>query len=100
MAAGLGTVLASISRKSLLQAAQATGIPTFEGRLRPELFYEAEEIMFSGTPMKALPVRQIENRVLEKVPGPVTQKLLSLVNDIVAGEDDRFKSWLFPVEKQ
>jgi branched-chain amino acid aminotransferase len=100
MAAGLGTVLASISRKSLLQAAQVIGIPTFEGRLRPELFFEAEEIMFSGTPMKALPIRQIENRVLEKVPGPVTQKLSSLVNDIVAGNDERFKTWLFPAGKQ
>ncbi|MCU0594871.1 MAG: aminotransferase class IV [Desulfobacterota bacterium] len=99
MAAGLGTVLASISRKSLLQAAQSTGIPTFEGRLRPELFYEAEEILFSGTPMKALPIRQIENRILEKVPGPVAQKLMTLTNDIVAGKDDRFRSWLFPVGK-
>jgi branched-chain amino acid aminotransferase len=99
MAAGLGTVLASISRKSLLQVAQATGIPTFEGRLRPELFFEAEEILFSGTPNKALAIRQIENRVLEKVPGPLTQKLSALMNDIVAAKDDRFKSWLFPIGK-
>jgi branched-subunit amino acid aminotransferase/4-amino-4-deoxychorismate lyase len=79
---------------------RATGITTFEGRLRPELFFEAEEILYSGTPMKALPVRQIENRVLEKVPGPVTQKLIALVDDIVAGKDDRFKAWLFPVGHQ
>jgi branched-chain amino acid aminotransferase len=99
MAPSLGTILASISRKSLLQVAQATGIPTFEGRLRPELFFEAEEILYSGTPMKALAVRQIENRVFEKVPGPVTQKLSASVNDIVAGKDDRFKAWLFPAGK-
>jgi len=96
----LGTVLASISRKSLLQVAQANGIPTFEGRLRPELLFEAEELLYSGTPNKALAIRQIENRVLEKVPGPVTQKLMGLMNGIVAGKDDRFKAWLFPVEKQ
>ena len=99
MAPSLGTILASISRKSLLQVAQATGTPTFEGRLRPELLFEAEEILYSGTPMKALAVRQIENRALEKVPGPVTEKLSALVNDIVAGKDDRFRSWLFPVGK-
>lgn len=97
MTPSLGTVLASISRKSLLQLAQATGIPTFEGRLRPELFLEAEEVLFSGTPIKALPIRQIENRVLEPVPGPVTQKLTAVINDIVAGKEDRFRSWLFPV---
>jgi branched-subunit amino acid aminotransferase/4-amino-4-deoxychorismate lyase len=61
------------------------------------LFFEAEEILFSGTPNKALAIRQIENRVLEKVPGPVTQKLMALMNDIVAAKDDRFRSWLFPV---
>jgi hypothetical protein len=30
----------------------------------------------------------------------VTQKLMALMNDIVAGKDDRFRSWLFPAEKQ
>jgi branched-chain amino acid aminotransferase len=98
MAPCLGTVLASISRKSLLQVAQANGIPTFEGRLRPELLFDAEEILYSGTPNKALAIRQIENRVLEKVPGPVTQKLMALMADILAGKDDRFESWLFPVK--
>jgi branched-chain amino acid aminotransferase len=98
MAPCLGTVLASISRKSLLQVAQAHGIPTFEGRLRPELLFDAEEILYSGTPNKALAIRQIENRVLEKVPGPVTQKLMALMADILAGKDDRFESWLFPVK--
>ena len=99
MAPGLGTVLGSISRKSLLQAAQAAGIPTFEGRMRPELLLEAEEILYSSTTMKALPIRQIENRILEKVPGPVTQELMGLINDIIAGKDDRVKAWLFPARK-
>ena len=98
MAPGLGTVLGSISRKSLLQAAQAAGIPTFEGRMRPELLLEAEEILYSSTTMKALPIRQIENRILEKVPGPVTQKLMGLINDIIAGKDDRVGAWLFLVK--
>jgi branched-chain amino acid aminotransferase len=100
MAPSLGTILASISRKSLLQVAQAIGIPTFEGRLRRDLFFEAEEILFSGTPIKALAVRQIENRVLEKVPGPVTGKLSALLEDIIEGKNERFKGWLFPAGHQ
>jgi branched-chain amino acid aminotransferase len=99
MAPSLGTVLASISRKSILQVAQASGIPTIEGRLRPELLFEAEEILYSSTPYKALGVRQIEDRVLKEVPGPVTRKLSALMADIIAGKDDRFRSWLFPVGK-
>jgi hypothetical protein len=55
--------------------------------------------LYSGTPMKALAVRQIESRVLDEVPGPVTRKLSSLMSDSVAGKDDRFKAWLFPTGK-
>ncbi|MBI4766719.1 MAG: aminotransferase class IV [Deltaproteobacteria bacterium] len=97
MTPSLGTVLAGISRRSILQAAEADGIPTFEGRLDPELLYEAEEMFFSCSPLKVLPIRKIEDRVLPKVPGPVTQKMAALLDTIVRGKDARFKDWLFPV---
>jgi len=92
-----GTVLQGITRKSLLQLAGAIGVESFEGRLSPELLYEADEIFLSATPIKVLPVRQIEERVLEGIPGPLTRKLSTLVDEIVAGIDERFKGWLFPV---
>jgi branched-chain amino acid aminotransferase len=97
MTPALGTVLKSISRKSVLEVARVIGIQTMEARLRPELFFTSEEIFFSGTPIKVLPVRQVEERVLEKVPGPVTEKLFQTMKDIVSGKDERFKAWLFPV---
>ena len=100
MTPSLGTVLQSISRKSLLQAAPALGLPTMEGRLKTGLLFEADEIFFAGTPAKALPVRRIEERVLEGVPGPVCSKLTGAIADIVAGRDERFKEWLFPTERQ
>jgi branched-chain amino acid aminotransferase len=97
MTPALGTVLKSISRKSVLEVARVKGIETFEGRLPPGLFFTAEEIFFSGTPMKVLPVRQLEERVIEKVPGPVTKELFDAMSHIVSGKDERFKAWLFPV---
>jgi branched-chain amino acid aminotransferase len=97
MTPALGTVLASISRKSVLEIAKAFHVESAEERLRPELFFSADEIFFSGTPAKVLPVRKIEERMLEKVPGPVTQKLFATMRDIVAGKDERFRAWLFPV---
>ncbi|MGD2126638.1 MAG: branched-chain-amino-acid transaminase [Desulfobacteraceae bacterium] len=93
----LGTVLESISRKSVLDIAELIGVESFEARLRPELLYEADEIFFSGTPIKVLPVRQIEDRQLADTPGPLTRKLSALMQEIVAGRDERFKDWLFPV---
>jgi branched-chain amino acid aminotransferase len=35
--------------------------------------------------------------VHETKTGPVTGQLSSLMGDILAGEQDRFKDWLFPV---
>jgi branched-chain amino acid aminotransferase len=94
---GLGTVLQSISRKSVIELAEVLGIESVQGRLTPDLLFTSEEIFFSGTPIKVLPVRQINSRLLDGVPGPITRKLFDTMKDIVAGKDDRFKAWLFPV---
>ena len=98
MTPSLGTVLDSITRKSLLQAAKAIGIDSVEERLPSELLFEANEIFLSGTPFKVLPVKQIEDRDIENTPGPLTRKLSSLMDEIITGQDERFKHWFFPVK--
>lgn len=98
MTPSLGTILKSITRKSVLEAAEVEGIQTVEDRLYPELIYDAEEIFFSCSPIKVLPVGRIEDRVMENTPGPVTQKMAALMNNIVAGKDKRFEHWLDPVQ--
>jgi branched-chain amino acid aminotransferase len=97
MTPALGTVLASISRKAILEIAPLLGVEAIESRLRPERLYEADEVFFSGTPMKVLPVRQIDEKAIKDTPGPLTRKLLDLMTEIVSGREDRFKNWLFPV---
>jgi len=92
-----GTVLLSITRRSLLEAADVLGLPAREARIHPDRLMEADEILFSGTPNKVLPVRRIEDRDIEGTPGPVTRRLYDLMNGITSGEDDRFREWLFPV---
>ncbi|MDP1993242.1 MAG: aminotransferase class IV [Syntrophales bacterium] len=93
----LGTILHSITRKSLLEVAETMGIKTFTGRLSPGILDEAEEIFFSGTSTKLIPVSQVESRILSEVPGPVTRRLSARIEEITAGRDSRFKGWLFPV---
>lgn len=93
-----GTVLKSITRMSVIQAAKVTGMDISEGRLSPDLLLEADEIFLSATPMKIMPVKQIEDRIPARVPGPTTQTLSKLMSEIVAGRDERFKTWLFPLE--
>lgn len=92
-----GTVLLSITRRSLLQAAEVLGIEAVETRIHPERLLKADEVLFSGTPNKVLPVRRVEDRDINGTPGPVTRKLSSVMTDITSGRDDRFGEWLFRV---
>ncbi len=98
MTPSLGTVLDSITRKSILDAARSIGIESIEGRLPSELLFKANEIFLSGTPFKVLPVKQIEDRMIEGTPGPFTRKLSTLLDEIIAGRDERFRHWFFPVK--
>jgi branched-chain amino acid aminotransferase len=93
----LGTILHSITRKSLLEVAETMGIKTFAGRLNPGILDEAEEVFFSGTSTKLLPVSQVETRIFREAPGPITRRLSARIEEITAGRDIQFKRWLFPV---
>ncbi|MCF8061032.1 MAG: aminotransferase class IV [Deltaproteobacteria bacterium] len=92
-----GTVLLSITRQSLLQMAEVLGLEAREARIQPDRLLKADELLFSGTPNKVLPVRRLEDRDIEGTPGPVTRKLFDLMNGITSGRDHRFREWLFPV---
>ncbi len=97
-APSLGTILESITRKSILQAAKLSGIETSEERLSPDFLFQANEIFLSNTPYKVIPVRQIENQKFINAPGPITRKINDLMNKIVSGQEKRFNDWLFSVD--
>ena len=93
-----GTVLKSITRMSILEAAAAAGIACFEQRFKPQVLFESDELFFASTPFKVLPVKQINDRKLDQAPGPVTRRVASLMAKIADGSDARFKQWLYAVE--
>jgi branched-chain amino acid aminotransferase len=97
MTPSLGTVLDSITRRSILQAAPHLGLQSCEARLRPELLFEAEEIFFANTPSKVMPVRRLEDRELTAVPGPVELKLAAFFDKVTAGQEPHFQDWLYLV---
>jgi branched-chain amino acid aminotransferase len=94
----LGTVLDSITRRSILQVGRHLGIETVEGRLRPELLWEADEIFFCNTPFKVIPVRRFEDREMPGVPGPMQRRLWAVLQKIAAGEEPAFRDWLYPID--
>lgn len=99
LAPALGTILDSITRRSILNIAQQDGLKVEQKRLARRLLFEAEEIFLAGTPNKVLPVRQLEERRLEPVPGPVTRRISSLMNAISAGDLPQYRDWLFAVDE-
>jgi len=94
----LGTVLDSITRRSILQVARHLGIETFEGRLRPALLFEADEVFFANTPFKVIPVRRIEDRQMSAVPGPMQRRLWDVLQKIATGQEPDFAEWLYAVD--
>jgi branched-chain amino acid aminotransferase len=93
----LGTVLDSITRRSILQVARHLGIETSEGRLPPELIFQADEIFFANTPFKVIPVRRVEDREMPSAPGPMQRRLWDVLQRIAAGKEPAFAEWLYPV---
>ena len=92
----LGTVLRGVSRKSIFEAAERTDIKTAEKRLAPQALTEADEILVSCSPEKVVPVKRIEDRIIPGVPGPVTKRISTLLDEICSGRNPQFKDWLFP----
>jgi branched-chain amino acid aminotransferase len=96
MTSALGTVLQSITRKTLLEVAGTMGIETVTGLLNPGALDDADELFFSGTSAKLLPIRQVGDRILDEVPGPLTRRLSERMTAITSGRDEPFRHWLFP----
>ncbi len=93
-----GTVLKSISRKSVLELAPLLGIKTAERRIPPDFLLSADEIFLSSTGGRVQPVGQIDGQALPDAPGPVSRRLTAAFETICRDEDPRFSHWLTYVE--
>lgn len=88
----LGRILSSITRMSILQVAQVNSLPCYEKAIGLEDVLAADEMFVCHTGIKILPVGKLENRIL-KAPGPVTSKLMRMMEPIFRFSDDRFADW-------
>lgn len=92
----LGRILASITRLSILQAVPEIGIPIVERPITVDELFAADEIFTVHTGTKIEAVARFEDRQLE-APGPVTQRVLHLIDDIMQFKDERFMNWFQPL---
>ena len=78
------SILQGVSRGVLIELAERLDIPFSEEDLQPYDLYTADEVFFSRTSPRIVPVSRVDNRMVgEECPGPVTRQLLSAHSEMV-----------------
>jgi branched-chain amino acid aminotransferase len=89
------SILAGITRDTILALAREEGIPTHEEVLTRGQLYLADECFFTGTAVEVTPVREVDDRAIgDGTVGPITKRLQARYFDVVKGRDDGHPEWL------
>ncbi|MBI5097323.1 MAG: branched-chain amino acid transaminase, partial [Nitrospirae bacterium] len=82
----LTSILAGITRESIIHLAREMGMTVVEERFTRDDLYIAGEAFLTGTAAELTPIREVDNRVIGTgKPGPVTQRLQDAFFNIVQG---------------
>ncbi len=92
------SILAGITRETVMILAQEEGIPVREGYITRDELYLADEVFFTGTAAEVTPVVEVDHRDIGsgKV-GEITQRLQARYFDVVRGKDNSHPEWHTPV---
>ena len=93
----LGRVLSSITRLSILQAVPEIGLTVAERPITADELLAADEIFVVHTGTKIEAVARFEDRELA-APGPVTTRIMQLMDDIMQFRNERFMHWFQPLD--
>jgi branched-chain amino acid aminotransferase len=93
------SILAGITRASVLTLLERAGVPRSEERFTRDDTYLADEVFMTGTAAEVTPVREIDDRQIGSGrPGPITRELQQQFVAITRGDVPEFRRWLTPVE--
>ncbi len=94
------SILAGITRDTVMRLAHAMGIEVREQALSREFLYLADELFFTGTAAEITPIASVDDLDIGNGRrGPVTEKLQSAFFGLFDGStEDRF-GWLEPIRK-
>jgi len=91
----LPTVLAGITRDTVLALCADLGMPTRQERFTRDEVYLADEAFFTGTAAEVTPIRELDDRRIgDGRPGPITTRLQELFFRVVHGREPRYTHWL------
>ncbi len=93
------SVLAGVTRDSVLAISEESGLKVSEQAIPREWLYVADELFFTGTAAEITPIRSVDRiNVGAGQRGPITEKIQSRFFNIVSGEDRAPEGWLTPVD--
>ncbi len=91
----LGSILAGITRDSLMLLAEDLGYDVVEDRFTRDELYCADEAFFTGTAAEVTPIREVDRRVIgQGSRGPVTKALQEAYFKVLRGENPKYGKWL------
>jgi branched-chain amino acid aminotransferase len=91
----LGSILAGITRESLMILAEDLGYKVVEERFTRDELYCADEAFFSGTAAEVTPICEVDRRVIGKgARGPVTEALQDAYFKVLRGDNPKYGKWL------
>jgi branched-chain amino acid aminotransferase len=96
----LNSILNGITRQSVIEYFQYSGVSIGESRFTRDDIYCADEVFLTGTAAEITPVREIDGRLIGKGVaagkiGPLSQKLKDDYSKIVRGQGPEFtQKWL------
>jgi len=89
------TILAGITRNSLIEIAKDEGYKVSEKALALDEVKNAEEAFFCATGVEIVAIKKIDSSVIgDGNLGPVTKKLRQLFFDAVHGKISKYRKWL------
>ena len=86
-------ILEGITRASVLELAQAMGIPTLERPVDKTELFVADEVFLSGTAARVTPVRRVETTDL-RGDRPVMTAIRDRLTAITEGRDPAYDHWV------
>ncbi len=89
------SILAGITRDSVLQIGAELGFEMTEGAVARDELFLADEVFMTGTAAEVTPVREVDHRKVGMgEPGPITKAIQARFFDIVRGNCDGYERWL------
>jgi branched-chain amino acid aminotransferase len=86
-------VLEGITRDSVMQMAEALGIPCQERTMARSDLVIADELFYTGTAAEIVPIREVDDHEIGE-PGPITRRIQDKFRAIVEGRDDEFGHYM------